>query len=233
MDNSRTSSATLSDSEIVMLASDSTQSNQLYAESLQCNVPRGRRPLRDRTLSVNNSSFNIQRSRKGVGLNPSSRTIVGYDGTVMHNTIQSNADRATLIGSNTTPSHYTSQNIGVRSIERGSTGHHHSSTSNALLNNVSSSTYGNENSNPTGQRVLFWDCGNAEYVYDLLIPVAADPVAAVVSSTYPRIASRVTSRRGLRFYVDNGGKCDDTLTRNVVYKEVTVVIQDMQSTRKG
>ncbi|KAI3716776.1 hypothetical protein L1987_67901 [Smallanthus sonchifolius] len=46
-------------------------------------------------------------------------------------------------------------------------------------------------------------------------------------------ASRVTSRQGLRFYVDNGGKCDDTLTRNVVYKEVTVVIQDMQSTRKG
>ncbi|KAI3803029.1 hypothetical protein L1987_31177 [Smallanthus sonchifolius] len=165
MDNSRTSSATLSDSEIVMLASDSTQSNQVYADSLQCNVPRGRRPLRDRTLSVNNSSFNIQRPRKGVGLNLSARTIVGSDGTIMHNTIQSNADRATLIGSNTTPSHYTSQIIGVRSIERGSTGIHHSSSSNALRNNVSSSNYGNENKNHTGQRVLFWDCGKAEYVY--------------------------------------------------------------------
>ncbi|KAJ9546832.1 hypothetical protein OSB04_019375 [Centaurea solstitialis] len=32
-------------------------------------------------------------------------------------------------------------------------------------------------------------------------------------------ASRVTSRTGLRFYVDNGGKCDNNLSRNVVYKE--------------
>ena len=33
-------------------------------------------------------------------------------------------------------------------------------------------------------------------------------------------ASRVTSRAGLRFYVDNGDKCENNLTRNVVYKEV-------------
>ncbi|KAJ9543755.1 hypothetical protein OSB04_023462 [Centaurea solstitialis] len=34
-------------------------------------------------------------------------------------------------------------------------------------------------------------------------------------------ASRVTSRVNLRFYVDNGGKCDNNLSRNVVYKEGT------------
>ncbi|KAK9050800.1 hypothetical protein SSX86_030230 [Deinandra increscens subsp. villosa] len=33
-------------------------------------------------------------------------------------------------------------------------------------------------------------------------------------------ASRVTSRRGLRFYIDNHGKCSDNLTKNVVYTEV-------------
>ncbi|KAK9050845.1 hypothetical protein SSX86_030188 [Deinandra increscens subsp. villosa] len=33
-------------------------------------------------------------------------------------------------------------------------------------------------------------------------------------------ASRVTSRAGLRFYIDNSGKCADNLTKNVVYKEV-------------
>ncbi|KAJ9561928.1 hypothetical protein OSB04_007088 [Centaurea solstitialis] len=31
-------------------------------------------------------------------------------------------------------------------------------------------------------------------------------------------ASRVTSRTGLRFYVDNGGKCDNNISSNVVYK---------------
>ncbi|KAF5793897.1 putative DNA helicase [Helianthus annuus] len=34
------------------------------------------------------------------------------------------------------------------------------------------------------------------------------------------VASRVTSRDGLRFYIDNTGKCNNNLTRNVVYKEV-------------
>ncbi|XP_022019810.1 uncharacterized protein LOC110919870 [Helianthus annuus] len=34
------------------------------------------------------------------------------------------------------------------------------------------------------------------------------------------VASRVTSRDGLRFYIDNNGKCANNLTRNVVYKEV-------------
>lgn len=33
-------------------------------------------------------------------------------------------------------------------------------------------------------------------------------------------ASRVTSRSGLRFYIDNDGLCDNNLTKNVVYKEV-------------
>ncbi|KAJ9537834.1 hypothetical protein OSB04_030567 [Centaurea solstitialis] len=36
------------------------------------------------------------------------------------------------------------------------------------------------------------------------------------------IAFRVTSRAGLRFYVDNGGKCDNNLSRNIVYKEVAI-----------
>lgn len=34
------------------------------------------------------------------------------------------------------------------------------------------------------------------------------------------VASRVTSRAGLRFYIDNGGKCANNLTQNIVYKEV-------------
>ena len=34
------------------------------------------------------------------------------------------------------------------------------------------------------------------------------------------VASRVTSCDGLRFYIDNGGKCANNLTRNVVFKEV-------------
>ena len=34
------------------------------------------------------------------------------------------------------------------------------------------------------------------------------------------VASRVTSRDGLRFYIDNSGKCANNLTRNVVFKEV-------------
>jgi ATP-dependent DNA helicase PIF1 len=32
------------------------------------------------------------------------------------------------------------------------------------------------------------------------------------------VASRVTSRDGLRFYIDNGDKCPNNLTRNVVFK---------------
>lgn len=34
------------------------------------------------------------------------------------------------------------------------------------------------------------------------------------------VASRVTSRAGLRFYIDNKGQCDNNMTKNVVYKEV-------------
>ncbi|GJZ11940.1 hypothetical protein Tco_0546699, partial [Tanacetum coccineum] len=34
------------------------------------------------------------------------------------------------------------------------------------------------------------------------------------------VASRVTSRFGLRFYIDNGGLCANNLTKNMVYKEV-------------
>ncbi|GJT16426.1 replication protein A 70 kDa DNA-binding subunit B [Tanacetum coccineum] len=34
------------------------------------------------------------------------------------------------------------------------------------------------------------------------------------------VASRVTSRSGLCFYIDNGGLCANNLTKNVVYKEV-------------
>nr|GEW99059.1 hypothetical protein [Tanacetum cinerariifolium] len=34
------------------------------------------------------------------------------------------------------------------------------------------------------------------------------------------VASRVTSRAGLRFYIDNGGICDNNMTKNVVYKKV-------------
>ncbi|KAL4579451.1 hypothetical protein LXL04_015599 [Taraxacum kok-saghyz] len=33
-------------------------------------------------------------------------------------------------------------------------------------------------------------------------------------------SSRVTSRAGLRFYIDNKGKCENNITKNVVYKEV-------------
>jgi ATP-dependent DNA helicase PIF1 len=33
-------------------------------------------------------------------------------------------------------------------------------------------------------------------------------------------ASRVTSRSGLKFYVENGGKCENNLTKNVVFREV-------------
>ena len=33
-------------------------------------------------------------------------------------------------------------------------------------------------------------------------------------------ASRVTSRAGLRFYIDNGGICANNMTKNIVYKEV-------------
>ena len=34
------------------------------------------------------------------------------------------------------------------------------------------------------------------------------------------VSSRVTSRAGLRFYIDNKGYCADNLTQNIVYKEV-------------
>ncbi|KAK9057542.1 hypothetical protein SSX86_022378 [Deinandra increscens subsp. villosa] len=34
------------------------------------------------------------------------------------------------------------------------------------------------------------------------------------------VASRVTSPNGLRFYIDNNGKCDNNLTKNIVYREV-------------
>ena len=43
------------------------------------------------------------------------------------------------------------------------------------------------------------------------------------------VASRVTSRDGLRFYIDNSGKFANNLTRNVVFKEVFYNLHLMSS----
>nr|GEV51247.1 hypothetical protein [Tanacetum cinerariifolium] len=62
---------------------------------------------------------------------------------------------------------------------------------------------------------------------DLLLPTCNNPIEAIVSKkpvftngqVYV-VSSRVTSRAGLRFYIDNGGDCANNLTQNIVYKEV-------------